>query len=276
MSVIAQHTKPLLFPLSLVLLLSCTSRPVPAPVSEVHTGRSIHQVDKNALRGKNRYQVRQGDTLYLIAWQAGVDYEELARLNGISSPYLIRPGQQLLLAKRSKPAKTTPKSNKKSPGKTSVRQTKVQVDPKKQRAYRESQVVVKNQKATSNNPSQGQVVKQWKWPTKGKIIQRFGPGNKGIDIAGKMGSPIVAAAAGKVVYAGNALRGYGNLVIVKHNQHYLSAYAHTEKILVKEQQWIAAGERIATMGKSGTSRTKLHFEVRHKGKSVDPLRFLPR
>lgn len=100
-------------------------------------------------------------------------------------------------------------------------------------------------------------------------------GNKGIDIAGSKGQAIVATADGRVVYAGNALRGYGNLIIIKHNDDYLSAYAHNDTMLVREQQEVKAGQKIATMGSTGTSSTRLHFEIRYKGKSVNPLRYLP-
>ncbi len=119
----------------------------------------------------------------------------------------------------------------------------------------------------------------WSWPTNGKITQGFSSsdgGNKGIDIAGSRGQAVNAAAAGRVVYAGNALRGYGNLIIIKHNDDYLSAYAHNESILVKDQQEVKAGQQIAKMGSSGTTDVKLHFEIRYKGKSVDPLRYLPK
>ena len=100
-------------------------------------------------------------------------------------------------------------------------------------------------------------------------------GNKGIDIAGSKGQAIVATADGRVVYAGNALRGYGNLIIIKHNDDYLSAYAHNDTMLVREQQEVKAGQKIATMGSTGTSSTRLHFEIRYKGKSVNPLQYLP-
>ncbi|PJG84300.1 murein hydrolase activator NlpD [Conservatibacter flavescens] len=119
----------------------------------------------------------------------------------------------------------------------------------------------------------------WRWPASGKIIQGFSNtdgGNKGIDIGGSRGQAVNAAAAGTVVYAGNALRGYGNLIIIKHNDDYLSAYAHNESILVKEQQQVKSGQQIAKMGSSGTNGVKLHFEIRYKGKSVDPIRYLPR
>jgi lipoprotein NlpD len=101
-------------------------------------------------------------------------------------------------------------------------------------------------------------------------------GNKGIDIAGQRGQSVNASANGVVVYAGNALRGYGNLVIIKHNDDYLSAYAHNDQVYVKEQQKVSVGQKIASMGSSGTSTVKLHFEIRYKGKSVDPMRYLPK
>ncbi|KAE9529903.1 murein hydrolase activator NlpD [Testudinibacter aquarius] len=118
----------------------------------------------------------------------------------------------------------------------------------------------------------------WRWPSSGKVIQGFSSsdgGNKGIDISGSRGQAVNAAAAGRVVYAGNALRGYGNLIIIKHNDDFLSAYAHNESISVKDQQEVSAGQQIAKMGSSGTNSVKLHFEIRYKGKSVDPARYLP-
>jgi len=121
----------------------------------------------------------------------------------------------------------------------------------------------------------------WAWPAPGKLLANFTEGgagqeaNKGIDIAGKQGDPVLAAAAGKVVYSGSGLRGYGNLVIVRHNAMFLSAYAHNSRILVKEGQAVVRGQKIAEMGSSDADQTKLHFEVRQQGKPVDPLKFLP-
>lgn len=114
----------------------------------------------------------------------------------------------------------------------------------------------------------------WQWPAKGKIIEKFSNASKGIDIAGGLGNKVMAAADGRVVYSGNALPGYGNLIIIKHNDDYLTAYAHNQSILVKEQQAVRAGEQIATMGATGTSSVRLHFEIRYKAKSVDPLKYL--
>ena len=116
----------------------------------------------------------------------------------------------------------------------------------------------------------------WQWPTQGNVIQGFSNsdgGNKGVDISGSRGQAIKAAASGRVVYAGNALRGYGNLIIIKHNDDFLSAYAHNDKILVSDQQEVKAGQEIAKMGSTGTNAVKLHFEIRYKGKSVDPVRY---
>lgn len=115
----------------------------------------------------------------------------------------------------------------------------------------------------------------WQWPAKGKIIEKFSSASKGIDISGSLGDKVVAAADGRVVYSGNALPGYGNLIIVKHNDDYLTAYAHNQSILVKEQQAVKAGQQIATMGATGTSTVRLHFEIRYKAQSVDPLKYLP-
>ncbi|MDF7667415.1 murein hydrolase activator NlpD [Orbaceae bacterium ESL0727] len=115
----------------------------------------------------------------------------------------------------------------------------------------------------------------WQWPAKGKLIEKFSSASKGIDIAGSLGDKVVAAAAGRVVYSGNALPGYGNLIIIKHNDDYLTAYAHNQSILVKEQQSVRAGEQIASMGATGTSSVRLHFEIRYKAQSVDPLKYLP-
>ncbi len=133
--------------------------------------------------------------------------------------------------------------------------------------------------STSSSTASGNTaITGWRWPADGKIIDNFSAsegGNKGIDISGSRGQAILATAGGRVVYAGNALRGYGNLIIIKHNDDYLSAYAHNDTMLVREQQEVTAGQKIATMGSTGTSSVRLHFEIRYKGKSVNPLRYLP-
>ncbi|MEH0666857.1 murein hydrolase activator NlpD [Vibrio scophthalmi] len=165
-----------------------------------------------------------------------------------------------------------------TPPKKSIDQSKSKeyVEPKKQQSVNKNANTATSSKAS--NTASNQKVSKWLWPTKGRVIKNFSAGdqgNKGIDIAGQRGQSIVSTASGTVVYSGNALRGYGNLVIIKHNDNYLSAYAHNDKLLVHEGQSVKAGQKIATMGSSGTNSVRLHFEIRYQGKSVDPKRYLP-
>ncbi|GAB2911424.1 peptidoglycan DD-metalloendopeptidase family protein [Rheinheimera gaetbuli] len=240
--------------------------------------------------------MQRGDTLYAIAFRAGKDVRELAALNGIASPYTIYPGQTLRLSGNvtSKPSKTMPPSkpaqgkanntvtqntnkNNSTPVKSnsSVKTVKP-VAPQNQKGYVQTQP--KNNKKTAN-PTLNRDLVQWQWPAKGKIISGFSSqqhGNKGIDIAGQEGGKVVAAASGQVVYAGNALRGYGNLIIIKHNDDYLSAYAHNRKLLVTEKQMVTAGQQIAELGSTDATDARLHFEIRFRGSSVNPLKYLPK
>ncbi len=152
------------------------------------------------------------------------------------------------------------------------------VEQSKSKEYVESAGKQNVNKSVSNSKPQNDKITSWLWPTKGRVIKNFSAGdqgNKGIDIAGQRGQAIVSTAGGTVVYSGNALRGYGNLVIVKHNDNYLSAYAHNDRLLVHEGQSVKAGQKIATMGSSGSSSVRLHFEIRYQGKSVNPKRYLP-
>lgn len=215
------------------------------------------------------YTVQRGETLYSIAWRYGADYKELASANSIYYPYTIYPGQQIQIGGKSSSA----------PAVAASRPTvsKNLTPPPKQ----ERPVVTKPVRALPvmppSAPSEGDP--SWIWPSNGQIIAKFSanqPVNKGIDIAGAMGEPVLAAAAGTVVYAGNGLLGYGNLVIVKHNDRFLSAYAHNSKLLVQENQEVKVSQPIAEIGSSGTDKIKLHFEIRLDGKPVDPLTYLPR
>jgi lipoprotein NlpD len=270
-------------------LQSCSSRPAPAPVVLLNS-----QVEEEELGySEPTYEVKPGDTLYAIAWYTGNDYRDLAKFNNLSTPYRIYPGQVLRTQapevvktpqRRAAPSQRTPAvQTKQSTDPTSNAIDKRLVDPPKPQAYGKGEKVVKRQSVTPSKkvppkafPSQ---VKQWVWPARGKVVDTFSKaesGNKGIDIAAARGSDILAAADGKVVYSGSALRGYGNLVIIKHTDTFLSAYAYNDTILVKEREWVSAGQRIATMGDSGTNSVKLHFEVRYRGKSLDPLRYLPK
>lgn len=209
------------------------------------------------------YTVRSGDTLYSIAWRYGLDYRQLARINGIDRHYTIYPGQKLKLrvGASSAPHRIS------HPSGTKIAKS----SPTKTKPHRD-----RRSKAPVVHAS-GPV--HWRWPATGRILARYSTGttpNKGIDLAGKVGDPVYAAADGKVVYAGSGLLGYGNLVIVDHNQQYLSAYAHNSRIFVKESDKVKAGEKIAEIGNTGSNRPMLHFEIRRDGKPVNPLKYLPK
>lgn len=209
--------------------------------------------------------VQSGDTLFSIAWGAGVDFQALARWNGIDSPYIIRPGERLtLVPSREYLSKNTAVSQPKPANKTK----KTAGSAGKKNLKIPSKTEEKAFKGGANG---------WIWPVKGPILKGFSASgsNKGIDIGGSRGHGVRAAAGGKVVYAGSGLRGYGQLIIVKHDEVYLSAYAHNSKLLVEDGQKVSSGQQIALMGDTGTDRVKLHFEIRRRGKPVDPLKFLP-
>ena len=212
----------------------------------------------------NRHIVEKGDTLYSIAFAYGEDVRTVAAWNHIRPPYTIYPGQQIRL--------TPP------PAPPTYRKSTI----KKPVSVPNSHVTVKPYSATTNNTKPQHINSRkisWQWPTNGKIISYYSArdtGKKGIDIAGKRGQPIYAAASGLVVYSGNGLRGYGQLVIIKHNDAYFSAYAHNRRLFVKEYQKVNKGQHIADMGSTEADRPLLHFEVRRDGKPVDPLKYLPR
>lgn len=176
-----------------------------------------------------------------------MDYRTLAAWNDISSPYIIKPGQRLTLVA---PARQTTKNAAAPKPSTAKPQPKAAPPPVTQSG--------------------------WLWPVEGPVLSTFSTakGSKGIDIGGTSGTSIRAASGGRVVYAGSGLRGYGKLIIVKHDEVYLSAYAHNSKLLVEDGATVIKGQQIALMGKTGTDRVKLHFEIRRKGKPVDPLKYL--
>ena len=254
---------------SLVLLSGCGGHAGLAPVSK-------HARSNTPQKNIAFHKVRRGETLYSIAFQHNKDFRELARLNGIRSPYTIYVGQKISL-KASKKHRVTPsKSTKKTP----VRQ-KSSIST----VNKPSNKLKKNNKSTKktnkDSANQGYVKGRirWQWPASGMIINKFSKKSatkKGVDIAGRLGQSVKATADGKIVYSGSGLRGYGRLIIVQHNERFLSAYAHNRKLLVKEGQQVKQGQRIAEMGRSGTDRVKLHFEIRSNGNPVDPLRYLPK
>jgi lipoprotein NlpD len=213
------------------------------------------------------HTISAGDTLFSIAWRYGLKYEELAKYNRISKPYKIYPGQVIRL--------DLPKAGVGSAGSGASASSKPgSTYSKNNSSKNQSNISLKTPKSL---PSNGALV--WHWPAKGTILKRFSGANtldKGIDISGKLGEPVLAAASGQVVYSGSGLRGYGKLLIIRHNDSFLSAYAHNEKLLVKEGDSVKAGQRIADMGSSGTDKVKLHFEIRREGTPEDPLKYLPK
>ena len=273
----------------LVLVLSaCSSRESPAPVTTLNDIKSYYKKYPQGEAGSG-YMVQTGDTLYSIAFRAGMDYRELAKLNNISSPYRIFVGQSLQISNKkyisirgeqrnySVQLPKSTSSTVKYPSQTQSKLTTANkaVARNNQTGYVRKQTVKENATAAENTVSSSKV--RWAWPVRGPILAGFSNaehGNKGLDIGGKAGTPIKAAAAGEVVYAGNALRGYGNLVIIRHNDDFLSAYAHNRRLLVKERDTVASGQTIAEMGNTDATSVRLHFEIRFRGKSVDPKRYL--
>lgn len=269
-----------------ITLFSCSSRNTPAPVSTIHNANSYSERNNNAIK-TSQYTVVKGETLYSIAWRANSDVRKIAQLNDIAPPYRIFPGQKLFLVERK--VKKSPKaSNNKVSHKNSTKSSTVNkknsqkntLASTKKQAYGENVSVRKShQNSTLPSANFSKKISQWQWPVNGKVVEYFSnsaQGNKGIDITGRRGTKIKSAAKGKVVYAGSALRGYGKLVIVKHNDDYLSAYAHNDRILVKEQQQVNIGDVIATMGDTDANKVMLHFEIRFRGKSVNPLKYIPK
>lgn len=263
-----------------MVLAGCSSRTGPAPVTTLELRENFYQQRNRGSLHAGSYKVQRGDTLYSIAFRAGKDVRELAGINAIASPYTIYPGQLIRLTGKVKPvvvAKQNTNKNNSSQVKSnsSVKPAKP-VAPKNQKGYVQTKPV-KNNKTAHSTLNRDLV--QWQWPVRGKIISGFShkqQGNKGIDVSGREGDRVNAAASGQVVYAGNALRGYGNLIIIKHNDDYLSAYAHNRKLLVAEKQMVTAGQQVAELGSTDATDPRLHFEIRFRGSSVDPLKYLPK
>ncbi len=231
--------------LCLFLIVACGEKPLP-PVKDINRAPP---------KLSGYHTVKEGETLYAIAWRYNRDYQQLAQVNNLRSPYTLHEGDRLSLAQSAPPPKQTTQASNTS-----------------KRPVVASKPVQKTSTTTSNKNL------QWYWPADGKIISTFSQqkGLKGIDISGKMGQPILSASDGEVVYSGSGLRGYGQLIIIKHNDSYLSAYAHNSKLLVREGERVKALQKIAEMGQTDTDSVRLHFEIRQQGNPVDPLRFLPK
>ena len=284
--------KPILF-ICLFLLFSCSSPSGRAPIYDVKSNKGTLKKEvvtyipsgKSIKAEQDKYLVQKGDTLYSIAWRADININTLIRRNRLKKPYVIKPGQVLKLqGNTSKGSVYSQKKPKSSPtsctGQSCKEKIKLEVVKKSSKAY-SAKYVDENvtKKPVVNKQDSTNKVAGWQWPSKGKLTKTFAnstQGMKGISISNVRGTAIYAAAEGKVVYAGNGLRGYGNLIIIKHNYDYLSAYAHNEKLLIKENEQVEMGQKIALMGDSGTDSVRLHFDIRYRGKSFDPLRYLPK
>jgi lipoprotein NlpD len=256
-----------------LFLSACTSQNNFAPV---RNGWSDTQA------ASQTYRVQPDDTLYSIAFRFGLDYRALADANKINAPYHIVVGQTLKLLPQADNTLTSPEAVQTPVTPVvSVPVTTVPVSsaPAATPTTSPAQTVAPTGPAPKILAVNGKgPVGKWLWPAKGGVIHTFSNGygaNKGIDITGKAGDSVKATAAGKVVYLGTGLRGYGLLIIVKHNAEYLSAYAHNSKALVKEGANVKAGQVIALMGSSDASQPLLHFEIRKAGSPIDPLTLLP-
>ncbi|MFK7830715.1 MAG: peptidoglycan DD-metalloendopeptidase family protein [Congregibacter sp.] len=254
---------------SLVLLPACASR-APAPIVD-HSARS-------SAPAADVYKVLRGDTLYAIAFRYGLDYRRFAAANRIPLPYTIFPGQTLRL-REAELAQSSAVATPKVPASSSSAPRKpVSTKPAPVRTAPAIPTTEEKAAETVSTPSPaGNVaVSAWLWPARGQLKRRFESSlHKGIDIAGKRGDPVVASAAGRIVYAGSGIAGYGLMLIVRHNDTYLSAYGHNDSLLVGEGDDVRSGETIARRGSSGTDSVKLHFEIRRGGRPVDPLQLLP-
>lgn len=241
-------------------------------VKSTVTTNISHKADAAPTKDKitgDFYTVKSGDSLMSISRKSGVSYSNLIRINHLQKPYGIYTGQRIYLKSNSSsesladriPQKVVPVAGGNT--QTTANSTAVPASV----ATAPTKVVSGKSRAVSGV--------SWMWPARGTVIRNFSSANKGIDIAGSRGQNVNAAASGQVVYSGNALRGYGNLIIINHDNEYLSAYAHNDMLLVKEGQRVKKGQVIAKMGSTDASRVMLHFEIRYRGNSVNPRKYLP-
>ncbi len=298
-------------PLVLVTLLTaCTSQRIdPADNRTADSRKNIEDPGKPPV-SEQSLPLRQpesptrtvvhGDTLYSIAWEAGRDYRELAKWNHIPPPYTIKPGQELrvlpttvekapaasLPAKPPAKTKVANKTGSKLPNASSKTGKAVVALPvtkpvvgssDKSKTRSDTRTKTKAEPVKSQGGGKSGYG-SWAWPADGQILKRYNESDsgKGLDIGGTRGQSVRATASGRVVYQGSGLRGYGQLIIIKHSDEFLSAYAHNDRIHVKEGDVVKRGQKIADMGSTGTDRVKLHFEIRRQGVPTDPLKYLPK
>jgi lipoprotein NlpD len=270
----------LLVMMVLVLAAGCATRRTPAPVVDARTPKpaagksattSAPAPASPARPAEGLYTVRRGDTLYSIALEHGADYRELAQWNQLDDPTKIRVGQQLRV-KPAEPERQALVGPARIAGRVESRSLESPpVPPVHQPAPQPPASLPREE------PKLEPLATQFIWPAKGRILAEFaGPRKKGIDIDGKPGDPIVAAAAGRVTYIGTGIPGMGKLVVIKHDNGFITVYAHNRDILVKEQQSVARGQKIAELGSTDSERPKLHFQIRKGAAAVDPLLYLPK
>jgi lipoprotein NlpD len=272
--VISEDRKIWLFWLLFILLLSQLHGCAPPRKVAVEERVTVDpRLDVEDLGGAHIRIVQPGDTLYGIAFENGLDANRLAAWNGITNQNRLPVGQRLRLTrpigfvtpkKSNPPVKTSPE---RSAGKTAtVRSTSSQ----------SSQVTPASRKKPAGRATDAGI--RWRWPTQGRVIQSYAKkdGHQGVDIEGQPDQPVLAAAAGEVVYVGNGLKGYGNLVILKHDEVFLSAYAHNQETFVQEGQRIAAAQRIGSVGRNRAGKNALHFQIRRHGEPVNPMDYFPK
>jgi lipoprotein NlpD len=251
------------FFLCLLMLTACFGGGNYAPV--------IERQERISLVPKS-HEVVRGDSLYSIAWRYSLDFKGLASTNRIKPPYTIYPGQKIQLKGRVSSSNILSSKASKKAVSRAAKSSKT-VTAKSSRKRPQPHSISKVVADRSSYPF------RWQWPAKGKILRRYSSGSavhRGVDIQGKLGESVRAANSGKVVYAGGDLVGYGNLLIIKHDEHYLSAYGHNSKLVVREGELVKVGQKIAEFGDTGADRVKLHFEIRRDGKPVNPLNLLSR
>lgn len=259
--------------------------PAAAPATSAEVVKSLRGLDNLGKPGF--HTVQRGDTLIRIALDNGQNWRDVARWNNLDNPSLIEVGEVLrvvppqgdgVVARPITAGGAVPAplgtARPAAPGALPPAGS-VAVSPAASAASPSTSTAPSNASSAASAPA-GEDEVAWIWPARGTTLAGFDElKNKGLDIAGRAGDPVLAAADGRVVYAGSGLRGYGNLVILKHNNTYLTAYAHNQSLLVKEDQAVKQGQKIAEMGSTDADRVKLHFEIRRQGKPVDPARYLP-
>lgn len=236
------------------LLAGCGSRSARAPVTDMSSSSASSGTVSTA---SGTYVVRPGDTLYKIAQAHGMEVGSLISLNQITDPSMLRVGQVLRLDSSTSMAALPPSSG------SSQTAPVAPVTP------------IKTETPASAPRANDAALIAWGWPATGKIIQGFNSSTKGIDIEGKVGDAVVAAADGKIMYAGNGVRGLGSMVLVGHSNGFITAYAHNSALHVKTGQQVKKGQRIADLGQSDTTSPRLHFEIRRSGTPVNPMSYLP-